>query len=248
MSLLPQVLDLLTKYNQSKATFMVVSEFANRPCHQHDMLRLLREGHELANHGIRDVPMDTYPTVQQFVTALDDANRVLTTLQRLAFHDDDDDDEKEENRDADAAINAGKNNDDDANKKNEYENKAKTNDATMMTNKIGVKWYRAPQAKYTKLMEEGLAQRDMYNVMCDSYAACPIVEDGPWLAQSLNKQITSGSIAIIHMPERGFREYCYEALDLLLNELVTVRNFKCVTVSQLQQISVQQQQQQQQSE
>ena len=171
MSLLPQVLDLLTKYNQSKATFMVVSEFANRPCHQHDMLRLLREGHELANHGIRDVPMDTYPTVQQFVTALDDANRVLTTLQRLAFHDDDDDDEKVETRDADAAINAGKNNDDDANKKNEYENKAKTNDATMMTNKIGVKWYRAPQAKYTKLMEEGLAQRDMYNVMCDSYAA-----------------------------------------------------------------------------
>ena len=74
---------------------------------------------------------------------------------------------------------------------------------------------------------------------------CPIVEDGPWLAHSLNKQITSGSIAIIHMPERGFREYCYEALDLLLNELVTVRNFKCVTVSQLQQISVQQQQQQQ---
>ena len=74
---------------------------------------------------------------------------------------------------------------------------------------------------------------------------CPIVEDGPWLAHSLNKQITSGSIAIIHMPERGFREYCYEALDLLLNELVTVRNFKCVTVSQLQQISIQQQQQQQ---
>jgi len=63
------------------------------------------------------------------------------------------------------------------------------------------------------------------------------VEDGPWIASALSKQIKNGSIAILHMPEKlGFREHCLEALERLLEELKK-RNFKVVTVGELHQLS-----------
>ena len=102
---------------------------------------------------------------------------------------------------------------------------------------VGVKWFRAPHAKYTKTMEAGLAQKEMYNVMCDAYAACPVVEDGPWIAEMLNKQIKTGSIALLHMPEKcGFREHTLEALEKLLAHLQK-RNFKVVSVGELNKLS-----------
>jgi len=197
-SQMENVLDLLKRYD-AKATFMVISSFL-ADCHEPDMIRLLLEGHELANHGVRDEPMDKMATsVEIFVDALDECNTAITDLQKKA--------------------------------------KATGGD-TAANIEIGVKWFRAPQAKYTKIMEEGIVLRDMHNVMCDAYAACPIVEDGPWIASALGKQIRNGSIAILHMPEKcGFREYCLEALGDLLEELCTKRNFKAVTIGQLQQIA-----------
>jgi len=183
-SQLENVLDLLKKYD-AKATFMVISSFL-ADCHEPDMIRLLHEGHELANHGVRDEPMDKMATsVEVFVEAIDECNNKIKELQ------------------------------------------------TKANTEVGVKWFRAPQSKYTKIMEEGLVQRDMNNVMCDAYAACPIVEDGPWIAGALNKQIRNGSIALLHMPEKcGFREHCLEALEQLL-KLLQKRNFKVVSIGEL---------------
>lgn len=187
-SQLENVLDLLKKYD-AKATFMVVSSFL-ADCHEPDMIRLLHEGHELANHGVRDEPMDKMATsVEVFVEAIDECNTKIQELQTKANTD------------------------------------------------IGVKWFRAPQSKYTKIMEEGLIQRNMHNVMCDAYAACPIVEDGPWIASMLNKQIRNGSIALLHIPEKcGFREHCLEALEHLLKHLQK-RNMKVVSIGELHKLS-----------
>jgi peptidoglycan/xylan/chitin deacetylase (PgdA/CDA1 family) len=189
-SQMENVLDLLDKYD-AKATFMVISSFLENS-HEADMIRLLKEGHELANHGVRDEAMDKMATsVDVFLEALDECNTKITDLQK----------------------------------------KADVSD-------IGVKWFRAPQSRYTKTMEEGLVARDMHNVMCDAYAACPIVEDGPWIASALSKQIRNGSIALLHMPEKmGFREHCLEALELLLEDLCKKRNFKVVTVGELQKLA-----------
>jgi len=189
-SQLEHVLDLLKKYD-AKATFMVISSFL-ADSHEADMIRLLQEGHELANHGVRDEAMDKMATsVETFVEALEECNSKIEALQ------------------------------------------------TKANTEVGVKWFRAPQAKYTKIMEAGLAQKDMYNVMCDAYAACPIVEDGPWIADMLNKQIRTGSIAILHMPEKcGFREHTLEALEKLLKHLQK-RNFKVVSIGELHKLAEQ---------
>jgi peptidoglycan/xylan/chitin deacetylase (PgdA/CDA1 family) len=187
-SQLENVLDLLKRYD-AKATFVVISSFLAE-CHEPDMIRLLEEGHELANHGVRDEAMDKMATsVDTFVEALDECNNKIIDLQKKA------------------------------------------------NVEIGVKWFRAPQSRYTKIMEEGLVVKDMHNVMCDAYAACPIVEDGPWIASTLSKQIRNGSIACLHMPEKcGFREHCLEAMEQLLEDLKK-RNFKVVTVGELQTIA-----------
>ena len=119
--------------------------------------------------------------------------------------------------------------------------------AGINTEKVKVKWFRAPQARYTQTMEEVLEEHNMYNVMCDCYAACPVIEDGRWIGQSLTKQVLnnkskskSGSIVLLHMPEKGFREYCFMALEILLQELCEKRNYKICTVTELQQIQQQQ--------
>jgi hypothetical protein len=72
--------------------------------------------------------------------------------------------------------------------------------------------------------------------MCDVYAVDPIVEDGPWIAKSLAQQARDGSIILIHMPERGFREYCLVALELLLENLCVQHGYNIVTVSELERI------------
>mmetsp|Transcript_829 Transcript_829/g.1910 ORF Transcript_829/g.1910 Transcript_829/m.1910 type:complete len:695 (+) Transcript_829:276-2360(+) len=207
LSRMPEILDLFDKYN-AKATFMLISSFLS-PCHEPDMIRLLRGGHELANHGVRDEPLDKQATsVDVFLETLDECNNKIQDLQQKANI-------------------------------SNIDSKSTAADSKVP---VGVKWFRAPQARYTKIMEEGLAQRNMYNVMCDAYAACPIIEDGPWIAASLSKQIKNGSIAVIHMPEKcGFREYCFQALELLLEDLYVRRNFRVVTVSELQRISKAQQ-------
>eukprot|EP00537_Pseudo-nitzschia_pungens_P005752 CAMPEP_0172377236 /NCGR_PEP_ID=MMETSP1060-20121228/68799_1 /TAXON_ID=37318 /ORGANISM="Pseudo-nitzschia pungens, Strain cf. cingulata" /LENGTH=731 /DNA_ID=CAMNT_0013104913 /DNA_START=31 /DNA_END=2224 /DNA_ORIENTATION=+ len=211
LSRLADVLDLLDRYD-ARATFMVISSFLS-PSHEPDMIRLLREGHELANHGVRDEAMDKMATsIEVFLEALDECNHKIEDLQRKAMN------ASDTNRDIDIDTNT------DTNKQSPPET-------------IGVRWFRAPHGRFTTTMEEGLARREMYNVMCSAYAACPVIEDGPWLAETLSQQIRNGSIALIHMPEKcGFREYCFEALELLLETLCNKKNFKVVTVGELEQI------------
>jgi peptidoglycan/xylan/chitin deacetylase (PgdA/CDA1 family) len=205
-SKLSQVLDLLDRY-QATATFMVIQQFLTAS-HEPDLIRLLRRGHEMANHGVQDAAMSSvkdYPTAEAFGETVRQGNHRIEELQDIAAKDV-------------GGIECDKDN-----------------------NKIriqhGVKWFRAPHGKYTKLMEQGLERLDMYNVMCDVYAVDPVVEDGEWIAKSLAQQAKDGSIILIHMPERGFREYCLTALELLLENLCNQQGYHIVTVSELERIS-----------
>jgi hypothetical protein len=84
-SSLTHVLDLLHKY-RAKATFMVIQQFLTQT-HDHDMIRLLREGHELANHGVQDAAMSStkdYPSVEAFVEAIQGCNDRIEELQAMA--------------------------------------------------------------------------------------------------------------------------------------------------------------------
>ena len=200
-SRLDDVRELLAKYD-AKATFFVVGDWVKEDGCGHEMAlaRLLRDGHELGNHGSRDDRHDLMDP-SDFLEAVDGCSRKIRMIHELAA--------KYEN-----AKNA--------------ENAARDDDSDGV-----VRYFRAPHGKYTREMENLLKKRNLRNVMCDAYASDPIVEDAEYLASSLLRQSRSGGIVLLHLPERGFRDYCFEALRLLLEGLKR-RNMKVVTVGELE--------------
>lgn len=222
-SKLPEVLQLLQKH-EARATFMAIEQYLSYPTHEADLVRLLQEGHELANHGIRDEAMD----------ALAAGSTVSNPLKRLSFH-----------RTSTAEKSVGE--DSASSKESGLEAFLKAIDQCNLRieelqekalgKRTSVKWFRAPHGKYNKNMEQGLEKRDMFNVMCDAYAVDPIVENGKWIGQSLLRQTSDGSIILLHMPEKGFRDYCFVALETLLEGL-SQRNLKVVSVTELEEIAM----------
>jgi len=95
-----------------------------------------------------------------------------------------------------------------------------------------VSWFRSPHGKYTVEMEGILKERGLTNVMTDTYASCPVVQDGEFIGNFLARNASHGSILLIHMPELGLREWCLEGLRILLEGLKR-RNLKPITVGEL---------------
>merc|ERR1719389_914456 len=60
--------------------------------------------------------------------------------------------------------------------------------------------FRAPHGRYTQEMANQLKSRGMVNVMCDTYASCPVVEDADFIAKHLTNTCQDGSIVLLHMP------------------------------------------------
>lgn len=179
-SMLHEVLSLL-KERDAKVTFMLVGK--NAEGHEEDLLELLRDGHELANHGMLDRPYHE-DSREDFVRAVTGCSNKIRELQREAGVEE------------------------------------------------GVNWFRAPHAKYTETMEDVLTEQGLANVMCDCYAACPVIQDGAFIGDQLAKSAKPGSILVIHMPARGVREWCYEGISHALEGL-EMRGLRSVTVSEL---------------
>ena len=181
-SRLPEVLDTLSEYNAS-ATFMVVGSFIHY--HEQDLVQTIRQGHELANHGMLDRPYDK-DSVEDFGAAVDECNRRITLLHEKAGQPD-----------------------------------------------KQVKFFRAPHARYTARMHQVLASRGLENAMCDTFASCPIVEDGEYIGNVLSRRARDGSIILLHMPETGFREHTMLALKRLLEGL-RERQLRVVSLEMMQ--------------
>lgn len=95
-----------------------------------------------------------------------------------------------------------------------------------------VRWFRAPQGIYTNAMHEVCTRHDIRHAIGDAYCDDWAVSDAKWVARTLLKQAKAGSIIIMHMPEKGFREHTLQALELVLQGL-SERGLKCTTLSDL---------------
>mmetsp|Transcript_114587 Transcript_114587/g.286397 ORF Transcript_114587/g.286397 Transcript_114587/m.286397 type:complete len:357 (-) Transcript_114587:75-1145(-) len=99
-----------------------------------------------------------------------------------------------------------------------------------------VRWFRAPQAKYSSDMKKTIHRHGLRHALGNTYCDDWAVSDGPWVAATMLRQVDDGSILIIHMPERGFREHTLEALRLILEGL-TQRGLRAVTLSTLAELA-----------
>lgn len=178
--MIQEVGDMLHKHGAT-ATFMVMGSFVQG--HEKELVALLRDGHELGNHGLvdRKYHKDSPDT---FGHAVDECNSKILSLQRSAGVEEE------------------------------------------------VRWFRAPHGKYSQTMAVALHERGLTNVMCDTYACCPVIQDGAFIGRFLAQRVSHGSIVVIHMPEHGFREWCLQGLRLFLEGL-DERGFEAVTVGEL---------------
>lgn len=99
------------------------------------------------------------------------------------------------------------------------------------TNNI-IKWYRAPFGELSKTMQKVLDDNDMIHVVCDAFANDTAIPDPKWISRFILKRVQPGSIILIHMPERGVREWNFEAMRLTLEGLKE-KEMQIVTVTEL---------------
>jgi peptidoglycan/xylan/chitin deacetylase (PgdA/CDA1 family) len=97
-----------------------------------------------------------------------------------------------------------------------------------------VRWFRAPQGIFNQKMRRITTQKGLRHAMGDAYCDDWAISNAKWVARTLLKQARPGSIIIMHMPEKGFREHTLEALSLVLAGL-RARGLKCVTLSEIEQ-------------
>ena len=100
-----------------------------------------------------------------------------------------------------------------------------------------IAWFRAPQGIMSQAMCRVLREQTMKNIMgdcyCDDWAfAEKVGSTSQVVAPLMLKQVQAGSIAIFHMPQRGFRETTLDAMREFL-EGIQQRKLKCVTVSEM---------------
>ena len=100
----------------------------------------------------------------------------------------------------------------------------------------GVRWFRAPHGRLNAAMSGILKRKGLTNVMSDTYACCPVIQDGDFIGKFLGKTAQHGSIIVIHMPERGFREWCWVGLQTLLCQL-RERGLTAVSLGRLVELS-----------
>lgn len=93
-------------------------------------------------------------------------------------------------------------------------------------------WFRAPHGKLSTIMDDVLARRGMENVMFDSYGNDTQIPDGSYIANVMLRLVTHGSISLIHVPEKGFREWNFLALRLFLEGLEK-KGLKAITLTEL---------------
>ena len=94
-------------------------------------------------------------------------------------------------------------------------------------------WYRAPFGRINKVMQKVLNDRKMNHVVCDAFANDTAIPDAHWISRYILKRVKTGSIILIHMPEKGVREWNLEAMRLALDGL-RKRNLKVVNLTELQ--------------
>ena len=101
-----------------------------------------------------------------------------------------------------------------------------------------VRWFRAPQGIMSSAMAEAVEEQNLHHALGDSYCDDWALENNvPFAVRTLVHQAVGGSIIILHMPERGFRQHTYEILQQLLAGL-REKKLRCVTLSELEQQAI----------
>ena len=177
-----EVMELLKKYDAHATFFITGSHCKNvKP---KDVQNLLKDGHELANHGMYDYPYNNH-SKEEFI---EDLNQTYSIISK-------------------------------------YTDKK-------------LKWYRAPHAKLSNEMQEVLDSLNMVHVISDAFANDTAIPDPKWISETIIDQVKEGSIIVMHMPEKGVREWCLDAMELTLDHISRNLGYDIVNLTELEKRSI----------
>ena len=109
----------------------------------------------------------------------------------------------------------------------------RTTDAIEAVPGAMVRWFRAPQGYLTESMRAAVADQGLKHALGDAYCDdWALAHNAPFAARTMLKQARPGSILIMHMPEKGFREHTFRVLERVLAGLKD-RGLRCVTLSEM---------------
>ena len=75
-----------------------------------------------------------------------------------------------------------------------------------------VRWFRAPSGRFTRTMQAVTERHGLRHALGDAYCDdWRVPGDVRWVADTMLAQAQAGSVCIVHMPERGFREHTLQA-------------------------------------
>jgi len=228
-----EVRALLRTY-EAKATFFVTAGYVQG--NEDDMVNLISDGHEVANHCWWDCPY-VEMSASTFEEHLTETEAVCESLRRRAevrglraAH-------QAEVRSPSPASpsccfpylrQAGGRSHQDGASGGASPHPAQAAPALAAT----VRWFRAPSSMTSSTMNAVLEDLGYTPVLSDCFANDTNIADPEFIAATLLEQAMHGSIIVIHMPERGFREYNIGAMRILLDGL-TQRGLQAVTLSAL---------------
>ncbi len=92
------------------------------------------------------------------------------------------------------------------------------------------KYFRSPNGIISKSMKEIIERSQFDHILGDVFCQDHLIKDPKYINYLIDKQIKPGSIVILHMPEKGFREHNLKTLDILLSNLNN-KNINCLSLS-----------------
>jgi len=205
-SMMSEVQNVLAEFD-ANATFFLVAKHVKE--HETALIDLIQSGHEVANHCSVDQSY-AEDAENHFQADLLSAEHVCDDLRKRA-------EKKFRNRDASAE---------------EVPRASHHTLSSKASTGQPVRWFRAPQAKLSGAMRQVLNRHGFTHVLSDCYANDPWIQDSDCIAETMLSQATDGSIAAIHMPDKGFREYNLNALRKFLAG-VQCRGYRVVTLSSI---------------
>lgn len=95
-----------------------------------------------------------------------------------------------------------------------------------------VRWFRAPQGFLSVAMADAVSEQGLRHALGDTYCDDWALEQNvPYAVRMLLEQVADGSIIIVHMPEKGFRQHTFAILKGLLEGLKQ-KQLRCLTLSE----------------
>jgi len=258
MSMMPEVIELLKEFN-AKATFFLCTDYVKH--HREDLVNALHAGHEIANHGGADRPYSA-DSEEAFESSFLASEAICESLRREARggHLAKMGDLRSLPKEAwavcyqpftkSAAVTARCPSRDGAVSNGAAKDRWSSIASTFLSSAAKkqlpekalveprparhTRWFRAPHADMSPEMQRVLIRHGFTNVLCDCFANDTLIADSAFIAETLLSLVDpdGGSMLIIHVPERGFREHNLDAIRALLLGLQE-RNMRVLTVSDL---------------